>query len=337
MRLDTARIEFISDRQRGVDETASRQRYPANTLRSYNQHLSGFIGWLTYTLHRIPNVEHFTAERAQVFLAERAEARSANTVHTESVALRQFAAWGTWKRYWRAETVARIPVYQRRKALPRAFTPEERDRIMALPLTGADRVLRALLYFAGLRETEAISVRLRDIRPPYAMPDGSVLTGSIRVRGKGDKERSVDMHAALWVVIEDHLKQLGQRPMDSRLITKPNGEAWTRDMVQARFRQWRAPANVPGATAHALRHTFASDLLESGADLRQVQDLLGHESLATTAIYLRVSDKRRAEAVNRLPSFGLVVMPMGSAVSGPTDAAHPLEPAKTEDNATGTV
>jgi site-specific recombinase XerD len=113
----------------------------------------------------------------------------------------------------------------------------------------------------------------------------------------------IDIHPSLWAALLPYLQTLPKgTPRDRYLFAHRDGRPWSQHMVERRVKAWVATVGGDTAKPHRFRHTFASDLLEAGADLRQVQALLGHESLATTAIYTRVSDPRRAEAVNRLPA-----------------------------------
>lgn len=296
MKLETARDQFLADKRA--------ERRAPNTLRVYLWHINGFIEWLTVTTGR-HSVLQFTAEKVRAYFDHRSTTRnlSAHTLNLDSTALREFAAWGAKRRYWRREDVEDIPVIAKPATLPRAYLAAERDRLMALPLQGQDAVLRALLYYAGLRQSEATGLRLRDLVPPHALPDGTSFPGALRVWGKGAKERVVPMHASLWAVLERYLGTLQAPPLDRTVLAQAGGRPWTAGMVQHRVRAWGRAAGVEQAKSHRFRHRHATDLLEAGVDPRTVQLLLGHASLATTEIYLRVTDARKDAAVARLPAF----------------------------------
>jgi integrase/recombinase XerD len=271
--------------------------------------LQCFIDWLAGT-KAIHSTLKFNAELVKEYLEHRSGVlnRSANTLFLDSGAHREFAAWGVEFRYWRHEDVKGIPRRDKPKTLPRPYHAAERDRLMALPLAAAqDRVLRGLLYFAGLRESEARSVRLRDITPPHVLPDGTKIRGGMHIWGKGAKERAVPIHEALWTILEAHLLALPPKtPLDRTVLAKADGKPWSSGMVQDRVRAWGKAAGVSVPKAHRYRHAFATDLLDSGADLRTVQDLLGHASPATTAIYTHLSSERKSAAVGRLPGFDTI-------------------------------
>jgi site-specific recombinase XerD len=177
--------------------------------------------------------------------------------------------------------------------------------MMALPLEGQDSVARGLLYYGGLRAREALGLRLLDLKAPHTLPDGTELDGTMRVWGKGSKEHVVPIHPDLWAILLPHLAPLlkAKTPLDRTLLAQPNGQLWTYDMLRDRVIAWGKAADVSRPKAHRLRHSFATDMLDGGADLKKIQEILGHASLATTEIYLKVVDRGKQEAVRKLPSF----------------------------------
>src|SRR5688500_1542350 len=163
---------------------------------------------------------------------------------------------------------------------------------MELPVSLQERVLRGLLYYAGLRQSEARGLRLRDITPPHMLPDGTKLPGGMHIWGKGSQERVVPIHGALWDLLVEYLRTVPKDTHPSRtVLVKHDGKPWPSYMVQRRVRGWGKAAKVSTPKSHRFRHAFATDLLESDTDLRTIQLLLGHASLATTQIYTFVSDK----------------------------------------------
>jgi integrase/recombinase XerC len=305
MRLETAREKFIAYKRQGDSDTGQRACAPA-TLRVYAWHLRQFIDWMAVETGRHGLIT-FTAERARAYLAHRAERRdlSPSTLALDSMALREFAKWGEDQGYWLKSDVRGIPHLASPKRLPRPYTASERDALMDLELGPADRVLRSLLYYAGLRRSEVIAVRLRDVTPPHPLPTGETIPGRLYVWGKGSKERSVDLHAALWREIEAYLRTLPPATRaDRHLLAKGDGTPWTAGMVQRRMRAWGKTAGVVNPQAHRYRHTFATDVLEaSPGEILTVQALLGHASVSTTQVYTKLSDARKARAVAALPDL----------------------------------
>jgi integrase/recombinase XerD len=309
MRLTTARDQFIADRRTGGP--GWRQLGPAS-LRRYFFSVTAFIDWMRVTRstpsRNGDSVLLFSADAAREFIGHRsAQDVAPHTLAVDCAVLREFARWGTRKRYWKAEDVDGMPTVTRPDLLPRPMSPEERDRVMALPLTGVEAVLRSLLYYSGARESELLALKLLDVAPPHTLPDGTEALGILRLWGKGRRERIVPIHRALWVVLEPHIRAYRGRPLDWAVLSRGEGRPWSARMVINRVRAWGEAAGVPGLTPHRFRHTFATDALEgSRDDLRAVQELMGHRQLSTTQQYTRIVDRRRADVVRLLPVFGAV-------------------------------
>lgn len=336
MTLETARDHFVAALGRG--EIATERQCTPNTQTRYKAVLRQFIDWVkVHAIRGRVDCHQFTADLVKQYLAYRHDERhvSRNTLSLDSTILRGFAAWGASKdvRYWRWDDVEGIRYVKKQPTLPRPFNPTERDDMMALALPPADAALRALLYYCGLRNAEVCGIRLEDLRQPYSLPTGEV-PASVRVIGKGMKERIVPLHPDGWAALELYLgvrvneatelteylfRSLPQRGMKG---TKGKARPWTDSMVQARTKAWGALVAAAKATPHRWRHTFATDVLDATDNLRTTQELLGHASPQTTAIYTKVTDKRKAEAVLKLPSFRRTTAPADCPTAG-DDATGP--------------
>ena len=186
------------------------------------------------------------------------------------------------------EAVPRLRGPRIKKGLPRPVTPDEAVNLAATvsddalePWVGArDRAVLLLLYGAGLRIAEALSLT------GAALPLGETLV----VTGKGGKQRMVPILPLLREAVADYLRQCPYPPArDQPLFRGARGGALSQGMVQRAMARARIALGLqPTATPHALRHSFATHLLGAGADLRSLQELLGHASLGSTQIYTRV-------------------------------------------------
>ncbi len=186
------------------------------------------------------------------------------------------------------KAVPRVRGPRIKKGLPRPVTPDEAVNLAAtvaedalLPWVGArDRAVLLLLYGAGLRIAEALSLT------GAALPLGETLV----VTGKGGKQRMVPILPLCREAVADYLRQCPWPPArDQPLFRGTRGGALSQGMVQKAMARARIALSLPPtATPHALRHSFATHLLGAGADLRSLQDLLGHASLGSTQIYTRV-------------------------------------------------
>lgn len=226
------------------------------------------------------------ADRIRGFLHKQsAKNLSLSTLNRRKSSISVFCRWGMARRYWVANPMDEIERLPRSRRLPRPFTHPERDRLMALVLPPREHVLRALLYYTGLRVTPISRLRLQDVEMSAGL-------WHIRTIGKRDKEQVIpvlpDLRAALegyQVVGSIYLFDAGQgRPIDRRAIGRL-------------VRQWGVAAEVPKCTPHRFRHTFATMLLERGVPVEKIQRLLAHADLSTTMLYAEVTDSSLDAAI----------------------------------------
>jgi integrase/recombinase XerC len=186
-----------------------------------------------------------------------------------------------------------------RRALPAHLTLDEIDRLLATPpatrLLGLrDRAILEVLYSSGLRVSELVGLDWEHV---------DVESGALRVLGKGRKERIVPVgRPALRALAayRDALAAAGRAAARGPIIRNARGGRLTTRSVARLMERWvLASGTAAKATPHALRHTFATHLLGGGADLRAIQELLGHASLSTTQRYTHVDLRRLMEAYDR--------------------------------------
>jgi integrase/recombinase XerC/integrase/recombinase XerD len=190
-----------------------------------------------------------------------------------------------------------IPAPKRPRSLPRVLRPDEMaavlDRIPAsTPLELRDRALFELAYASGLRAEEIVTLEVASVDF-----DGEAL----RVEGKGGKTRIVPAGEPALRAVARYLERarpaLDQRDGEAALFLSRSGRRLSTSDVRRRLRVWARHAEVQGGVSpHTLRHSFATHLLEGGADLRAIQELLGHASISTTQIYTRVESARLKSA-----------------------------------------
>jgi integrase/recombinase XerC len=216
---------------------------------------------------------------------------------------RKLSAIRSFYRYLlREKLVATSPVAQTSspkldKRLPDFLTPVETVRLLeasdlATPQGLRDRALMELLYASGLRVSELVSLDLGQV---------NLNTGEIRVWGKGAKERVVLMGKPAALALNAYLSQgrprlLGKKKNNALLINRDGGRLTGRSIQRILTKYARVAGIKKRVHPHMLRHTFATHLLDGGADLRVVQELLGHESLVSTQIYTHVT-KSQAKKV----------------------------------------
>ncbi|MEM8663872.1 MAG: tyrosine recombinase XerC, partial [Pseudomonadota bacterium] len=177
------------------------------------------------------------------------------------------------------------------RALPRPVDGASATKMLA-PGTGwvaaRDRAILALLYGAGLRISEATGLDAADLVPPVPR---------LLIKGKGGKERLVPILPAVAKALEDYRAEAPFPLAAGPFFRGEKGGRLSPRIVQRLMETWRGALGLPAsATPHALRHAFASHLLANGADLRTIQELLGHASLSTTEVYTAVDEARLLSA-----------------------------------------
>lgn len=184
-----------------------------------------------------------------------------------------------------------------RKRLPRILSRRQVEKLLAQPAkrSGAkalrDVALLELLDATGMRVSELVSLDLDDI---------SLEMATVRVRGKGGKERIIPIHRqavkALRTYLEKGRQAFLKEPEQTALFLNPRGTQLTRQGLWLIIKKYVQQAGIKeDVTPHTLRHSFATHLLEGGATLRDVQELLGHSNISTTQVYTHVSTQRLRE------------------------------------------
>ncbi len=191
-----------------------------------------------------------------------------------------------------------IPLPKKEKRIPVVLSVDEMFQILdkhAVPdrTDRRDRAILELLYSSGLRVSELTGLDRGDV---------DLAEGVVRVQGKGGKERVVPVGAPAVRALREHLSDgAGQGlPRFSPLFLNRKGERLDRRSVARIVSRWTERGGIAKhVSPHTLRHTFATHLLDGGADLRAIQDMLGHESLSTTQKYTSVSVRRLLEVYDR--------------------------------------
>jgi len=183
-----------------------------------------------------------------------------------------------------------------RRDLPKGMSQSEASDLLDGEFDGKtplrDRAMLELMYSAGLRASEVVGANLSDF---------DMRSGTLRVHGKGNKDRITLFGASCRrAILEYEDKERVQAVEGEPLFTNPKGGRLTTRSLQSVVKKWALRRGLPPhVSPHSLRHSFATHLLDNGADLKSVQQLLGHESLATTQIYTHVSIERLRKAVDQ--------------------------------------
>jgi len=298
MTAEAARLAFLA--WLGEERHAS-----PLTVAAYGADVGAFLGFLTRHLGAEPDLEALAGLRQadlRGWLAAEAENGVGNATRARHLAaVRSFFRFLA-RRYGLDNPALRLIATPRaRRPVPRALAPsharEVTEQIAAMSDAAAiqarDTALFTLLYGCGLRIAEALALDVRDAPLPEA-------NGMLRVVGKGRKERVVPVLPAVREAIAAWLALHPDRQPGSPLFLGARGRRLDPAVAQRTLREFRRLHGLPEhATPHALRHSFATHLLAGGADLRSIQDLLGHASLSTTQRYTSVDEAQLMEVWRR--------------------------------------
>ncbi len=280
-----------------------------HTQRTYSALLNQFVAWAGRSgltdWHQV-ELKHLMAflehERGRPLKNEpdpalRATRRiSSESLYLEIAALRGFYRYTENEKLLPANVAENLSLPRRWKRLPKALTSAEMDQLLrpepvATPQSLCDQAILELAYASGLRLAELRDLRLEQLH---------LEAGFINVIGKGNKERVVPVGrqavAALNRYLDSGRPQLVTPRSPAAVFLTRRGTPFASVTLWLRIKQRARRAGVAsrhgGITPHMLRHSFASHLLEHGADLRVIQELLGHTSISTTEIYTHVSGRR---------------------------------------------
>ncbi|EPC25459.1 site-specific tyrosine recombinase XerD [Lacticaseibacillus paracasei] len=259
------------------------------TQTSYQQDLITFSAWLAARKRRTFPEEFGTI---QSFLKEQNATKAPASVSRMISALRKFYRFLLREGAISADPMTKIDTPKRAQHLPATLSSQEVDALMAKPDTDKplglrDRAIFELMYATGLRVSEVVDLRLDQLH---------LAMNLLQVTGKGDKERLVPIspQATQWVdrYLQEARPKLLKRVQPKNVFVNFHGGPMTRQGIWKNLKAYIASIGIEkDVTPHTLRHSFATRLLENGADLRVVQDLLGHSDISTTQIYTHLSNQ----------------------------------------------
>jgi integrase/recombinase XerC len=285
MKLDEAIERFREhiEHERGLS---------ARTVEAYTSDLALFARHLDPDAETSPRVTKITVLEIRAFLAgEVSQGKSSRSMMRRVAALRAFFSFLRSRQLVKEDPTRQIAQRVSRRSVPTIVSEERLESMMELPDQGTtaglrDRAVLEFLYGAGVRLRELVALNVGDFLP---------LGDRVVVRGKGNKSRVVpvggrarDALAAYWNARFGG-QAFSSHARDAAFEGRPGGRVSPRTVQRIVRRYLTRVASVTKASPHALRHAFATHMLDHGADLRAVQELLGHASLSTTQIYTHVS------------------------------------------------
>jgi integrase/recombinase XerC len=273
-------------------ETDAWQRHSSG-----EKEIAGHVGPETITEH----IVSADTEYLRSFLANLAESNySPATMARKIATLRSFYKWLERNSAVDSNPMTLIRTPRQKKRLPKAIDVEQVEKLLSAPndktLLGArDRAILETLYSTGIRVSELVGINFGDIDE----------TGqAIVIRGKGRKERIVPLGTHAMSAVSHYIGVLQTNNVpnesdDPLFINKHTTRLSTRSVRRKVSKYLDQVGLDPSISPHTLRHSFATHLLDNGADLRSVQELLGHQSLSTTQIYTHLTTKRMRESYDQ--------------------------------------
>lgn len=307
--LDSTRVvRYFGNRRAGVkgeigdflDYLTYERNVSVNTVQAYRNDLESFVAFLCDEYLTTPrdqlllrNVDHLTIRSYLAYLGRRKMSRTSMARH--------LSALRSWFKYLMREGLVEanparvVTTPKREKQLPSVMQPADVTLLLEQPDTETslglrDRAFLELLYASGLRISELVGIDLDDLQ----------LRGRlVKVRGKGSKERIVPFGSKAEEALRAWLPARGT-PDNDALFVNYRGERITARSVRRLFEGYVRDASLrSGISPHTMRHSFATHLLNAGADLRAIQELLGHASLSTTQKYTHLADWQLIEVYRK--------------------------------------
>ncbi len=273
-----------------------------NSIAAYRRDLKAFLKWLPEGLLTVTRL-HLTAYLGVL----KSSGTKASTLSRNLATLRGWFSWLKLRDYIAIDPTLDLANPKREKLLPKVLTLSEVEAIIAAAESARDRAILELLYGGGLRVSELTRLEVKDL---------NWREGSLRVFGKGSKERIVPIGTKAIEALRSFLPELSaagtasgangapppaRRPRPSPtpqpIFKDRQGKRLSRLVVWQIVKRMALKAGVrKPLSPHTLRHSYATHLLENGADVRSVQELLGHSSVVTTQLYTHVSRKHLRDA-----------------------------------------
>ncbi len=270
-----------------------------NTLESYQRDLNKFITYLQK--QKISHPKLVDREALNQFIGFlKKEGFATSTISRCIASIRSFFNYLLQEGVIENNPALELESPRIEKKLPRVLTTKEVDLLLSQPKKGEhnglrDKAMLELLYASGIRVSELVSLNISDFDPHV---------GFLRCKGKGMKERIVPIGSLAINHVSDYLDNSRAKLLkingEPALFVNHHGGRMTRQGFWKILKKYARKSNINGAvTPHTLRHSFATHLLENGADLRSVQEMLGHSDISTTQIYTQITRRKIREIYDK--------------------------------------
>lgn len=270
------------------------KKYSDNTIKAYNNDLKKFKNF--FKNKDINKIDETSIREYLKYLNK--ENNDTRTISHNISTLRSFYKFLLIEKILKNNPMEYIELPKTKKTLPKTLSIEEIDKLLDINLTDSfsyrNKAMLELMYSSGLRVSELINVSIHDIDTSNCI---------IRIMGKGSKERIVPLgdYAIRYIelYLKEHREKLIKRELNDYLFLNNHGKKMTRQGFFKILKGIAREKNIKTEfSPHTLRHSFATHLLNGGADLRSIQEMLGHSDISTTQIYTHVSKEKLKENYN---------------------------------------
>lgn len=270
-----------------------------NTLESYGRDLRQFQTYLQHS--QIDFMKDLNRSTILTYLNTlQSKGKAVSTISRNLAAIKSFYQYLVRERYLEKDPAAHLESPKLEKKLPKVLTIHEVEELLKQPDVSLaaglrDKAMLELLYATGIRVSELISLNISDV---------NLEMGYIKCYGKGSKERIVPLGSIAAKCVQDYVAKGRQKLVrtyeEASLFVNHHGNRLTRQGFWKIIKKYAQEANIhKEITPHTLRHSFATHLLENGADLRSVQEMLGHADISTTQIYTHVTKNHLKEVYDK--------------------------------------
>lgn len=275
-----------------LDHLARERGCSPHTLEAYERDVLEFLAFQEGRKTRLTEISRREVSHYLGNLRERKQATT--TILRKISSVKGFYAWMQSRGILKENPLALLDLPKRRKTLPRVLSVSDVNRLLNSPrLSLQDKVILELLYACGLRVSELTGLRAKSV---------DLGGGYVRVTGKGGKERLIPLGDVSMTVLRKYFREMALASDDPLLLLpdpNPSRISLNRREIWRRVKEMGLMLERD-ISPHTFRHSFATHLLENGADLRVVQELLGHSDIATTQIYTHVSKQHVKAAHGRV-------------------------------------
>ena len=262
-----------------------------NTIYSYLRDLIAFSNFIGEE-YEINQIENINKEHIHLYLKELSKTNCTNSISRKLVSLRMLYIFLVKENIVKENLMSSFTLPKRDKKLPIVLSQEEMIEILdgiivCDAISSRNRCMVELLYATGMRISELLNLTLKDL---------NIKMGFIKVIGKGNKERMIPIGSYVGEILEQYINDYRAEfniKNDSLLFFNKHGQRLSREEFYSILQTIVNSTSITKKVSpHTFRHTFATHLLENGADLRSIQELLGHSDISSTTIYTHISNQK---------------------------------------------